>query len=426
MRPILLASALLFFTFTYAQDTLTVLQYNLLWYGEETDWCDNINNNINEKDGYLRTIINYTKPDIFSVNEMSNSPAIHQHMLDMVLNTDGVDYYQKAGFLSVANTDIVNMLYFNTKKLGLHSHYIAQSYIRDIDVYKLFLLSDGILAGDTTFIICVVAHLKSSSGEENEEKRRVMASNTMNWLDNFDDSNNYMMMGDFNVYSPTEPSYQEFLNYENPLLRFLDPIDQTGEWHNNSNFSDVHTQSTHSSGNGCPSTGGMDDRFDFILISNSIKDGTKDIHYIEDSYWAVGQDGQHFNKALNALPTNTSVPEDVLNALYNNSDHLPVILKLYTDKTLGIDEIKTKLLNQVSLINPANDYLDLNMQVKKQGAARLEIFNMYGHLLMERNLHLHMGANHISESIVILQPGMFIVRITDQQSNAVSLKLIKN
>lgn len=426
MRLILISYALFFCAFSYAQDTLTVLQYNLLWYGEETDWCNNSNNNINEKDAYLKTILNYTKPDIFSVNEMSNSPAIHQHLLDQVLNTDGVDYYQKANFLSVANTDIVNMLYFNTKKLGLHSHYIAQSYIRDIDVYKLYLLSNGLMAGDTSFVICVVAHLKSSSGAENEEKRSIMANNTMNWLDNFDDDNNFMMMGDFNVYSPTEQAYQAFLNYENANLRFNDPVDQYGNWHDNSYYSDYHTQSTHTTSNDCASSGGMDDRFDFILISNSIKDGTKDVHYIADSYWAVGQDGQHFNQSLIASPVNTTVPSDVLDALYYNSDHLPVILKLYTDKTLGMDELKTELFSQISMTNPAQNQLNLKMQVKSQGDARLEIFNVYGHLLMTKNIYLHMGENHISESIVSLQPGMFIVKITDQQSNAVSLKLIKN
>jgi len=357
---------------------------------------------------------------------MSNSPAVHQHLLDQVLNTDGVDYYQKANFLSVANTDIVNMLYFNTKKLGLHSHYIAQSYIRDIDVYKLYLLSDGILAGDTTFIICVVAHLKSSSGAENEEKRRIMADNTMNWLDNFDDNNNFMMMGDFNVYSPTEPAYQAFLNYENASLRFNDPVDQYGNWHNNSYYSAYHTQSTHTSSNGCASTGGMDDRFDFILISNSIKDGTKDVHYIENSYWAVGQDGQHFNQGLNASPENTSVPSDVLDALYHNSDHLPVVLKLYTDETLGMDEFKTDLFSQISMTNPAKNQLNLTMQVKTQGDALLEVYNVYGHLLMTRNLYLHVGENHISESIVSLQSGLYIVRITDHQLNKLSLKLVKN
>ena len=137
-RLLFLAFGFLFSFFASGQDTLTVLQYNLLWYGEVTDWCDNSNNNINEKDQYLKTIIDYTKPDIFSVNEMSKSPSIHQHLLDQVLNTDGVSYYEKANFLSETNSDIVNMLYYNSIKMALHSHFIAQNYIRDIDVYKLY------------------------------------------------------------------------------------------------------------------------------------------------------------------------------------------------------------------------------------------------------------------------------------------------
>jgi hypothetical protein len=30
---------------------------------------------------------------------------------------------------------------------------------------------------------------------------------------------------------------------------------------------------------------------DFILIAGSIKDGTANVEYKQDSYWAVGQDG---------------------------------------------------------------------------------------------------------------------------------------
>ncbi len=304
------------------------------------------------------------------------------------------------------------------------SHVIAQSLIRDVDVYKMYYKSDDLAAGDTAFIICVVSHLKA--GNDDEDLRTSMAQNTMEFLDNYDDDHNYLMMGDFNLYSHLEGAYQAYLNYENASLRFNDPVEQYGNWHNNSFYSAYHTQSTHTSSNGCASTGGMDDRFDFILISNSIKDGTKDVHYIEDSYWGVGQDGQHFNQALNASPTNTSVPSDVLDALYHNSDHLPIILKLYVDKTLGIHESIVGIFDEIVLTNPAISDLNLTVYVKTQSDANLEVFNVYGHLVMKQNVHLNAGENNISEPIVSLQPGMYIVRLTDQQSNAVSLKLIKN
>lgn len=425
MRKLLLNLAIFLTITSYGQDTLTVLQYNLLWYGQVTDWCDNTNNNLDEKDQYLKTIIEYTKPDIFSVNEMSKSPVIHQHLLDEVLNTNEVDHYQKANFLSEAGADIVNMLYFNTEKLALHSHFIAQNYIRDIDVYKLYHLSDQLAAGDTTFVICVVAHLKSSSGEDNEEKRRVMANNTMNWLDEFDDNNNYLMMGDFNVYSPTEPAFQEFLNYENPSLRFIDPIDQVGEWHNNYNYAHVHTQSTHSSGNGCPSTGGMDDRFDFILISNSIENGSQDVTYLDNSYWAVGQDGNHFNKSLVDSPANTTVPSDVLNALYNNSDHLPVTLELVITPSFSDLTTHNSHLLELKVVTPVSDVLKLNIKMKKSTPVKIEVVDVSGKVLKHFETELKQGANLLEKNVSYLKPGMYFLKVSDSDNSHFTKKIIK-
>lgn len=417
---------ILFQTFLLnGQDTLNVVHYNLLNYGNITDYCHNGNNNINDKDAYLKTIINYLKPDIFTVNEISKLESIHQHLLDQVLNTNGVDYYEKANFIKVAESDLVNMLYYNKNKLALHSHMIAQSYIRDIDVYKLFYLSDDLDKGDTAFIICVVTHLKSSTGSTNENKRKVMAENTMNYLNEYNDDNNYLMMGDFNLYSNTEDAYQQFLYYSNTSLRFNDPVDQYGEWHNNSYYSDYHTQSTHSTSNGCASYGGMDDRFDFILIANSIKDGTKKVQYINDTYWAVGQDGQHYNKSVNSLPTNTSVPSDVLNALAYNSDHLPVLLKLFIDKTLDVQEFYPDLFDHITMVNPANNYLDLRIGVKEQCEFKLSIYNVFGNLLLNNEIRLNKGENYISESIQWLKTGIYIIQLTDENSNTVILKLLK-
>ncbi len=270
----------------------------------------------------------------------------------------------------------------------------------------------------------MVSHLKA--GSDDADLRTSMAQNTMEFLDTYDDNNNYLMMGDFNLYSHLEGAYQSFLTYENESLRFNDPVNQYGNWHNNIDYSDYHTQSTHTSSNGCASTGGMDDRFDFILISNNIKDGTKLVHYIEDSYWAVGQDGQHFNRALNSSPTNTSVPPEVLDALYNNSDHLPVMMKLYVDKTLGIKEFNSNLFDHVSLTNPSQNQLDLKIGVKIPSNAQLQVYNIYGHLLLQNELHLHSGENKISESIQWFKPGMYIVRLKDENSNILVLKLIKN
>ena len=70
------------------------------------------------------------------------------------------------------------------------------------------------------------------------------------------------------------------------------------------------------------STGGLDDRFDLILVSQSVKD-SGGITYIPGSYTTFGNDGNHLNRALNELP-NAVVEDDIATALYYSSDHLPV------------------------------------------------------------------------------------------------------
>lgn len=425
MKKITLFFLLIFSIGLYAQDTLTVLQYNLLNYGNITSYCTSSNNNINDKDEYLKKIINYIRPDIFTVNEMSKSPAIHQHLLDKVLNTGGVSYYRKANFLSEADSYLVNMLYYNSRKLRFHSHTIAQSYIRDVDVYKLYYYSNDLEQGDTAFVICVVAHLKASSGTVNSNKRKVMAQNTMNYLNNYDDDNNYMMMGDFNLYTDEEPAYTQFLYYSNPLLRFNDPIEQSGAWHNNYTYRNIHTQSTHTESNGCASTGGMDDRFDFILIADNIKNGTKNVKYVPGTYHAVGQDGKHFNQSLISLPTNTTVPSDVLNALYHNSDHLPVTLKLEVDKTLGINEWENSDLEEVNMVNPVNANLNLAITSKKHSTLKVDIISLAGQILITKQYVVNKGQTALSMPVTNLIPGLYLVRFTDGQSVSVVRKMVK-
>ncbi len=59
---------------------------------------------------------------------------------------------------------------------------------------------------------------------------------------------------------------KKLINFSVEEYRFYDPINRVGDWHNNPSYADIHTQSTHTVYNNCASTGGMDDRFDFIMV----------------------------------------------------------------------------------------------------------------------------------------------------------------
>jgi hypothetical protein len=107
-----------------------------------------------------------------------------------------------------------------------------------------------------------------------------------------------------------------------------------GNWHENSGYGIYHTQCpclTTGGGGDCPSGfsgGGLDDRFDFWLSSYSLRDGEGLDLLLGLNYITYGQDGQHYNMAVNGGGFNNAVGITVANALHDAADHLPVIATL--------------------------------------------------------------------------------------------------
>lgn len=321
-----------------AQDTLNVMAYNLLRYPSSS--------NIATKNSHLSVINTYLTPDILGVVELDEDSTYADNILANTLNINGVTHYRRAYYSNLNGSSICNMLFYNSDKLGLKTQIpIPFPSLRQMDHYVLYYKSPCLaITQDTTFIHVIVAHLKAGSGES--VVRGQMAQVLMDYLNNSPYMPaDVMLMGDFNVYSHNEDAFQTMINYAaNPAIRFYDPINQIGFWNNTAQYAPYHTQSTRltSIGDG-GATGGMDDRFDFILSSNSLLNHQNNVGYIPNSYKAVAQDGLHFNKSLTDPPTNTTVPTAVLNALYNMSDHLPVVLKLAIDA----DNLPTPVLSAV-------------------------------------------------------------------------------
>ena len=415
-----------FYLQTQAQDTLTVMQYNMLNYGNYTSYCTTANNNHEDKDILLKTILDYVAPDIFTVNEMSRYEFYHDRILTEVLNTNGKNYYKRAEVINLADSYIINGLFYDSRKLTFHSQYVAQSYIRDIDVYKLYYKHPSLAQGDTTYIHCIVTHLKSSSGAANVDKRAIMVSSTMNWLKNNMSPGNYLVMGDFNLYNSTEPAYQQFINPEPQYqaFTFYDPIDQPGNWHENASFAHLHTQSVSVSGTGCQVGGGMDDRFDFILASEKIMQGTANVSYISESYKALGQDGLHFNKSITDPPQNTTVPPDVLNALGTHSDHLPVVMKLLMRG--GPTSIAHKLSSiHTAEVRYAGNEHYLHINSGKDQQVQTSIIDLTGKMISYGVSHLSSGNNTLKLPTDQITSGLYLLRITDSNGGNLTLKLVK-
>lgn len=382
----------------FAQDTLTVMTYNILNYPgvSPTRYND------------LEVIIQYTKPDIFICSEM-NDVTGPDLLLNNSFNAPPVTYYARANFIDGNDTD--NMLYYNTDKVTLVSQNQITTALRDISHYHLYTCASL----DTVWYDVFSLHLKASSGMANANDRLAECVILSNYIGTLPTNTNIIVGGDFNFYGVTiagEPAWNQLtVNCPQPLK---DPINLPGEWQANSFFKNIHTQSTRTSSDpGCcgGSTGGLDDRFDFLLINQNLRDGLEGAEYMVGTYKTIGQDGNHFNKSLLESPTNASVPAAVNTALFNMSDHLPVLMKVYTcDITIGIEE--NGIAQHISLSFPQENQMLINAKYLKEENVLAEIVSINGSVVCQSNFRSVSGSNEFNMPVPVLEGGIYILRLS--------------
>lgn len=400
----------LFATFVvFSQDTLQVMQYNLLNYNNYTSYCTIDNNLVDDKDVAIKTIIDYVLPDIFTVVEMNEQTTSMDRLLNNVMNSGGRTNYARASRSNYANSDIVNMLYYNTDKLVLEgqTNITNAALTRDINIYHLYYNDPLLAQHDTIRLHCIVMHLKAGSYQSDIDDREAEVNVLMNYLNGLNDAGNYLVMGDFNVYTSDEVCYQNLISHPNANIRFYDPINEPGDWNNNIDFEHVHTQSTHSDDNDCAASGGLDDRFDFILSSMNVITGGQDIQYISNSYKALGNDGTHFNSSVND-GTNSSAPSSVINALYANSDHLPILMKLKVNVVTAIPE---EALVPFGFIMQQEGQSALLFS-HCNGTYHVEMFSLSGQSLGAGAYEINTGINSIDLPLYNAYEGLLLLRIS--------------
>ncbi len=398
------------------------MQYNLLNYGNYYGDCSASTNNVQNKNNYLRTIINHVQPDIFTVNEMGVKSQYPQMLLDNVLNVNEAKY-RKASALGNGGY-IMNMMYYNADKLVLYSQDQIACVVRPIDVYTLYYKSaDLAQTQDTSFLHCFVAHLKAGTGATNENKRASMVSSAISYIRTHNLHDNMLFMGDLNLYNSNEQAYINLMYIYNGKRYFYDPINKPGNWHNNYSFKQYHTQSTHAANLPCFSSGGLDDRFDFILASRELLEGNSHMKMLENTYYALGNDGKHFNKSIINPPVNTNVPQNVLQALYNNSDHLPVLVKIAVDKPVGIEETPSQIA-YVRFANPVKGFLNLQIGTVSSQRLHIDIFDVYGKLV--KQVPSFFVKEQITQLIDVshLSSGTYVLSVKDADGRSYSKKFV--
>ena len=166
-------------------------------------------------------------------------------------------------------------------------------------------------------------HYKSDDSSTDQARRNLEAQGVRANSDALGEGTHAIYVGDFNVYHSGEPMYQTLLAAG--AGQAVDPASFTKLY---------HTQS--------PATtlafpgqvlGGMDDRFDFQLITGEFQDD-EGMSQLAGSYRTFGNNGTHTTNG--AITTGTGAAANVLTALAQSSDHLPVVADYQLPAKLGV------------------------------------------------------------------------------------------
>ncbi len=330
-KQLLILVLLPFFApFTQAQDTLRVMAYNLLHFPDPVPAG---------KVDTLAHILAWHPVDILICEEVKTAEGA-QSVLDSALNVNGTDRFSMATYVSQQSdpselVKIAQMLYYDHDKLGLKEQHLLLTNVRDLNVYTLYLHDAGSLQGDTTLITVVGLHLKSSTGYESE--RAAEAAILRDHLSTLPPGRMVIVGGDMNLYTGAEPAFTTLLTAQGSV-HLQDPLNLGGTAWSGAANAWIHTQSTRVSaifGDG--SGGGMDDRFDILLLSNGFVDGTGPMHLVPGSYMPLGNSGTCYNQSITSCDA-TQTPYSILRSLYYMSDHLPITLSLAPGSGVGIGE----------------------------------------------------------------------------------------
>ncbi len=295
---------------SHAADTVRVCTYNLLKFSQANE------------DGRLpqfRRILETIRPHVIVCQEVIDGTTVPLFISDVL--TWGS--YGSTPFIDGPDSD--HLVFFDQTKFDLVGTRIIPTELRNILEVTLALRPHDNTIADTVVIYSV--HLKASDNSSDAAQRGREINNV---LKSMSAQRNVIIAGDFNIYGTSEVAYTALTGPTAPR-KFVDPIG--ANWRRNAaEFASIYTQATrltNISGCGGGVDGGIDDRFDYILVSTELSP-----RLISNSYTVFGNDGRiRFNKSIDD-PVNTKVSADIAQALKCASDHLPV----YTDIVLGDQE----------------------------------------------------------------------------------------
>ncbi len=291
-------------------------------------------------------------PDIIIGQEFLSSSAMTQFR-NALNSASGSPGDWEGVFVSSPNSS--NVLFYRTSKLDFVTFQVVSyggsypSGPRHAVRFDVRLAGGYRYTSHSTMLSCYASHMKAGSSPDDQERRLTEAENIRNNAEYLNDARHFLLGADLNIQTSGEAAYQELVESQpDDSGRFFDPINSPGNWNNNYAFRFIHTQDPIGAG-------GMDDRYDQILVSDNLIDG-EGFEYMGDatipfstSTWddpihsrrAWGNDGTTFNDPI-ATDDNTMVGPAIALALQElaaGGGHLPVYVDLRVPAQIGSEEV---------------------------------------------------------------------------------------
>jgi hypothetical protein len=149
--------------------------------------------------------------------------------------------------------------------------------------------------------------------------------------------------------------------------------------------------------------------------------------YIPGTYKAIGQDGLHLNDALIDLPTNTSAPANVIQALYEMSDHLPVRAdyKIHVNDPSSTADLNTITYN-TTVVNPIIDNkLSILFDERLNGeTADIQLYTIEGRKQFSGHTTISSASLFQSYELNDLSQGIYFLRISSPNGYSYFSKVV--
>ena len=311
------------------QENIRIMSYNINEYDNSTD---SPLGTAGYRDTCFQKIMNDINPDVLVTYEV-HSDSKAQYFLDdvMNINTNSTSYERGTFILNSNVSTSNNTIYYKPSKFTfLGSQMVINSGDNPTLEFQLY----NNLTGDKITIFG--AHFTFNSSSQKTLDANAIRSITYN----FSTDDYYIAAGDFNSSDGgSDVGWNILIDTSTPGY-FIDPLYSlvlhSGSWHTPSMAPYLTYVCRNTAFGGGGNGNGFIYRTDMILNSNSVTNSGGSVTFVSGSYVTYGNDGLHYqSESINdngttGLP-NQAVSQDLADALYWASDHLPI----YADYTFS-------------------------------------------------------------------------------------------